>query len=854
MVAADIPATRTPEGRTRVTVAPMLERAAEPITSIPQTYNRKVSESVERMGSGWDQFMTAIGKQPMEKWEATKGVGNMAAGAIDYTMAPIHAPVETIAGKPLQENLGIPKEYTEFAVDLLIPGIGLTKTKQGAEIVGGVKNAGKTAEKIFSPDTVSSLGEAAGGQIRAETGRAAQATAQTAHELEGFRKQINQLDAPSRFELINYVEGRSAGAQLRDPRLQQVADTMRTAFEERRTALQAMPQTSQATFIQDYFPHLWQDPKAAANFVKGFGTKEGSGRNLKARSIPTVADGIAVGLKPVTTDPIAATLKYVENMDRFIATNRVFDTAVNVGAVKKYARGKQPDGWVEVNTARGSPVMPYYAPQDWARVYNNFISKGVHGMGQGEYGATYDVLRRGANSVTALELGLSGYHTLTMAQEAVVNSVAKALDMTIKGQFKEAGKALAGAAVAPVSLAFKGGKRGVEGVYLGAGTNDPMMKRVVELLTLAGGRGKGSGHALDYEFSRKGSYVTAFQQARLKAELISDIKDIRDKPIINTAKQVANHIGRTMQTVAQPLFDKYIPKMKNGAFYENMSGWLKAHPNATADEQVKAARNIWDSVDNRFGEMVQDNIFWDKTMKQAALLSLRSFSWTLGGPIREIGGGIRDIGRSATGKEWTSKASYAVALPFTFGTLNAVYQFMKTGESPQGMQDLLAPRTGGTDARTGHPERIMMPGYMKDVFGFALHPVQEAKNKIATAPRLVGETLSLSDGKGGTNWRGDPIISPPREGEQNAPRWLKEYLAYLLENLGPISLRNAAKGAKEGSNLGSIEQVLGTKTAPTYLTDPEGNKTMMKNLRQRGWQKKERFDRRQKSLYGGSDD
>ncbi len=853
MSPAPIPAGKTPEGRTSVTVAPMstLEKAAEPITSLPEVYQRKVNESTERMGSGWDQFMTAIGKDPMEKWEATKGVGNMAAGAIDYTLAVPHTATEAIAGKPLQENFGIPKEYTEFTADLLIPGIGLTKTKQGAEVVDALKNAGKTTEKIFSPDTVSPLAEAAGGSVRAETGRAAQATAQTAHQLEAFRSQINQLDDAAKLDLIGYMEGRSAGRAISDPRLQKVADTMRDAFEGRRAQLEQMPSTSSASFVQDYFPHLWQDPKAAADFVKGFGTKEGSGRNLKARSIPTVADGIAAGLKPITTDPIAATLQYIGNMDRFIATSRIFEVAKDTGIVKQFTPGKQPAGWVEVKTARG---QGFYAPEDWARIYNNFTSRGVHGLGGGEYGAAYDTLRRGSNAVTALELGLSGYHTLTMAQESIVNQVAKALDMAVAGKPLEAAKALGGAAVAPISLAFKGGKRGVEGVYLGKGTNDPMMKRVVELLTLAGGRGKGSSHALDYEFSRKGSYVTAFQQARLKTELLSDLKDIRDKPIINTAKQVANHVGRTMQTVAQPLFDVYIPKMKNGAFYENMSGWLKANPNASKEEQIKAARNIWDSVDNRFGEMVQDNIFWDKTMKQAALLSLRSFSWTLGGPVREIGGGIRDIGRATTGKDWTSKASYAVALPFTFGTLNSVYQFMKTGESPQSMQDLLAPRTGGTDARTGQPERIMMPGYMKDVFGFALHPVQEAKNKVATAPRLAGETISIANGQGGQNWRGDPIISPPKEGENNAPRWLKEYLAYLLENLGPISLRNAQKGAKEGSNLGSVEQVLGTKTAPAYLTDPEGNERMMKNLRQRAWTKKERFDRRQKALYGGSDD
>ena len=93
-----------------------------------------------------------------------------------------------------------------------------------------------------------------------------------------------------------------------------------------------------------------------------------------------------------------------------------------------------------------------------------------------------------------------------------------------------------------------------------------------------------------------------------------------------------------METVAQPIFEKYIPRIKNGAFYDTMHDWLEANPNAPHEAQVAMARRIWDSIDNRFGEMVQDNIFWNKTLKQTAQLGMRSYSWNLG-TVREIGGG-----------------------------------------------------------------------------------------------------------------------------------------------------------------------------------------------------------------------
>jgi hypothetical protein len=223
--------------------------------------------------------------------------------------------------------------------------------------------------------------------------------------------------------------------------------------------------------------------------------------------------------------------------------------------------------------------------------------------------------------------------------------------------------------------------------------------------------------------------------------------------------------------------------------------------------------------------------------------------------VREIGGGLRDTGRFATGKGgWTDKMSYGIALPMVDAGVNAVYQYIKTGEPPKDIQDVMAPRTGGVDAKTGLPERLQTPGYMKDIYGFAEHPLQEAKNKIGTGPRMFGETLSMLNGQGGADWRGDPILSPPNRGEpltNKAPDWLLEYLQYLTKNVGPISVRQYIQGRKEGSNLNWVEQALGVKTAPAQLTDPEGHAQMMEGLRERAWRKKQGYEKRQEKLYGG---
>lgn len=840
----------------------MGEAAVSPLTRMPQAYQDLVSEALKQISGGVEQVREGEGA-----WEKTKGVGNVAAGAVNYAMAPINAPVRTIVGEPLENATGIPKEYPEFAASLAIPGVGLTKfTTAGQQTAASAKAAGKTLEKIFSPDTVDAAAQSVAADLRAAGGQAARDTATTDAKLEPFRAMVNQMDDQSKLNFVAHVEGAQAGPLLRP--LRALADTMKQEFDLRMAKIQALPSKASVDFVEDYFPHFWKDPQQAQQFAQTFhgGGGQGSGASLRKRTIPTIADGIAAGLQPAVTDPVEATMRYVTSMDKFIASTKVLDDAKAAGTVI-YRRGATtgasghpggtfhtPPGYVPLQGRGATNAMgeQAYAPESWARVYNNFISKGFHDIGTGEYGKAYDTARRGANAITALELGLSGYHALTMAKEGILNGATRGITELSQGHPIMAAKSVAQAIASPV----RGAKQGAQlaKVYTGQAIGTPQQRNIMELLTAAGGRGAGYKHATDYDFSGAGSYVTAYKRAALKLEMMADLTKAKGG-VLPAAGVAGKQIGRIMDTVAQPLFEKYIPYMKDAAFSENMASWLKRNPQATRPEQIKEARKIWDSIDNRFGEMVQDNVFWDKTLKQSAMLMLRSWSWSIGGVVREIGGGLRDFGRmAARGDPWTDKQSYVIALVMVDAGVNAVYQKLKTGENPKDIHDLLAPRTGGFDAKTGEPERLQTPGYMKDVYGFIEHPLQEATNKIGTGPRLFAETLSLMNGKGGSDWRGDPIVSPPERDEpwtNNVPRWLGEYAKYLSKSVGPISVRQYIQGRKEGSNINWVEQALGVKNSPAQLTDPEGHHKMMDSLRRRAWQKKLNYEKRQEKLYQG---
>lgn len=805
--------------------------------------------------------------QPMAKElfgakTGSEGVTSLLSGFFDIVGSPIKGPARSMITAPIAEKLDTTPQEVEKFTDFVLPGIGVVPYLKGAKALAGLRQSApiKGFEKLFSPTTVDANAEVAETLLRGSGGMAARATESTRAELEPFHRTINALPGTDRLGFIDFVEGNTARTPTLTPELTALGQSMKDAFELRKTRLQAMPGTAQAQFIDDYFPHFWKDPNAARQFAQNFGAggagKQGSGASLKARTMPTVADGIRAGLEPLTTDPIEATMRYVASMDRFIAAQQTLDTAKSIGQVKYIkpkvmgASGnpdsfKVPPGWVAIEGrgAQRADGARAYAPEGFARVYNNFISRGIHDIGAGEYGDAYNAVQRASNAITALELGLSGFHAVTMANEAGISKLATGIHDVVGGAkaldamriLRGVGKA-ASAPAAPITSYLRG--RGLEKVYLGQTPGTPDMAKITDLLEKAGGRGRGAGHARDYQFSAMGSYWKAFKQGALKAQMQASMADIKAHPVIGPLRQGFAQMGRVLSTVSQPLFEVAIPRLKNGAFYDTMKAWLDANPAAPYDQQVKAAREIWDSIDNRFGELVNDNVFWNQLLKQSAQLAMRSYSWNLG-TVREVGGGAKDI---ASGS-WSPRAAYVIALPIWVGTMNAVYQKLKTGKNPESVTDLIGGQTGGITPE-GTPERVSIPGYQKDVMGWYEDWWQEAMNKRSTLLRVAGEL------PGNKNWRGDPIFNP----EASAPEWLKQFFQYAGENLGPFAIKQMIQGGKEGSNITRPEQLMGLRPAPGYVQSPERREAVMKKVHRGQRKRKERFERRQKAQYGGTEE
>lgn len=713
--------------------------------------------------------------------------------------------------------------------------------------------------------------DAARAIVREGVGQSQRVGAQAFAKLEEYRRDINKhlpefekevklgpAGSPDNTLIGNlyaYMEGRSTGATLRqDSPFAPVADAIRGINKNLADIINNSGHGQ--AFIEDYFVHMWKNPRQAQQ-IFGVG-RQGSGASLKARDIPTISDGLKAGLEPRIYDPIEAQLNYTTAMSRQLGWLDNLNAAENAGYLDMRPPGPQADGWVPLNGVgtkmqRGPVQYQAYAPPGFASAWNRSIDTGWYNSPIG--GAIYDKLRFVANGMTAAKLALSGFHAFTMAKEAVAADLANSIGNLARGQIAEGLKNLA---LTPVDFAtgaarqaYRGGQ--IRKQYLGTKDYGPEMEAVVDALTGANMRMVGR-----QDIYRVGSTPTILESLRrgtLGRELKQDVVDIFGKDTETPAARIAyatprmaafafKEMGRVFDTLMAPMFDRYIPAVKNAAAFDEMKSWMDKNPTASREDTLAHARKISDSIDDRFGEMNQDNLFWNQHLKQSVNLAVVSLGWEWGS-LRAFAGAAKDL---AKGDFNSTRVRWALAYPMIGGMFAAAYQYMKTGTTPADtdtpLADLAFARTGGT-LSGGIPARLIQPGYEKDV--------EQWYRAIRYAPDFVGQIQNLAKipmHKLNPFWQ---AVKGTLEGEQpgtgkhirnlpNAP-WIgvpgtdwalpsgtANYLKFWAEQFVPIPFQQPRI---RGSNLSDLERFLGFRLAPKAVMNPEGYAAGLERLEQR---------------------
>lgn len=779
-------------------------------------------------------------------------------------------------------------------------------------VVGSIKGMFRTSAQMAAGAEKAAAKEFVQGTVREQTGLARRDIAQASAKLEEYRGDINkalpeyqdwlagdaltrsQVPRPMIQNLNDYMEGRSTGAAL-DPKspFAPVADAIRDIYKDIRNTIETNYPDTLRSFYDDYVRHMWTDPAKADRLMGG--GRMGSGASTKMRTIPTISDGIDLGLVPRDPDPISNTIQYVDSMRKFIAQQETLRLGQEHGYVQYSMGGGPPEAGWKALSGRGSAknfiyqdangvdqvgTQQAYAHPGFAGSYNNWVGKGFHESPI--LGKIYDKMQYAANMLTGLKLGLSGYHAFNIAQESAVAGLADGIGNIAHGELADAIKQIIPSATIfpqPVKQFLRG--KAFQEQYLGIKDHGPEMERIVDLYTRGGGRATpinigliGQDNAMQRGFDVWNPTKWSENAQKEWGDLKFAARDNPDNTALTSgllkggrvASEVGSWVGQTMSGVVKPLFENAIPKIKNAAFADEMSSWLKANPMASQDAQVRMARKLVDSMDDRFGELIQDNLFWPRWIKQSLNLATISVGWEYG-TLRAFGGAAKDI---ASGDLLSPRARWLYSFPLTMGIMGSAYQYAKTGTLPTQtdtpIHDMIAPRTGGTvtyfakDTPEGKayphqfPERAQLPGYQKDP--------EQWYSALRNAPdytQIPPAALNIGFNKLSPMWRlgygvatgKDPFTGTVIRAHPDVPGW-KDYANFVLkEAVTPIGIGQLSERRK-GTNVSDPERMMGLRPIGQNLAAPESAEQYHKFLFEKA--QKEAQDREashDRSLEGG---
>lgn len=713
--------------------------------------------------------------------------------------------------------------YTPTMVDKLMgttyrPYVSMERPESGGG--GGIKDA---LQKVFAPASRGDIAAKQAGIMRANYGEMAREREVAFEKLQGVAKQFDKMPVADNVKFIDAME---RGTALSDPKMAEQAKALRTFLDDKRDQVQATGTGALENFDENYFPHVWKEHGEAQ---KLFGRRplEGSKAFLKARTIPYTTDGLRwraydadgefvksydskeeaeantpeggrVGkpLTPITSNPVELALLKGREMDRFIYGQKIFQEMKGADLARLVPHGeKAPDGFTRINDkiANGGKDGVYYAPDEAATLINNHLSPGLQGN------AFYDAWRGIGTLLNGAQLGLSAFHVGFTTMDTMVSKVALGVKQMARGDLvKGIGNVAQGFNPAqPVMNIVKGDR--LLRAYLGE-LDSPEMAPIVDAIQQAGGRVR-----MD-DFYRNAA-VNAFTQA------------LRRRDALGMAK---SFLPSLLDRLNAPIFEHLVPRQKLGVFFDMAKDWLQNNPDAGVDEKRAALGKMWDSVDNRMGQLVYDNVFWNRALKDGLMSTVRSVGWNLG-TFRELGGGAMDLKNVFKDRGLSDRSAYVVALPLLAGIYGAITQQIygaQAGKSvdeslPESAKDLYFPRTF-RQRPDGSDDRVSLPTYMKDVYAYAKDarnfvkygedPTQTLRNKANPAISTVSEMLQNQDFYGAAIRNpADPLV-----------RQLEDEAQFLLKSIEPFSVRNfqqqQAEQGKEGS---AIKNPLGYLASPS---------------------------------------
>ena len=633
--------------------------------------------------------------------------------------------------------------------------------------------------------------------------------------------------------LANVVDG-VADMHTLSEHDQELARLLKSGYDPLKREIEALKPEMAEIWLKDYFARIWKRPSRARKYIeRGLAGKRPFGgaagfRKQRSVKIPTTADGIALGLEPVSWNPVDLFMLKFYEMSQFLMAHKTLDMMKKNGLAEPFGVHETRDGWSRLDDRfatishleeiksndgetlfdkAGKPKMRtvitgyYQAPTPAAKAFNNYVSTGLAGRS-----VIYDGFQWFNNNVNALQLGISAFHFTTTSVNVALSDVALGIQQMYRGGVKPAIELLPGVkgddkfdlaavgngilsaargmtlAPAVINTFRNGGK--IAAQYLSEKSRGEF-EREARAIELAGGR----HHMNTIEIKPLAQLVNA----------------LHNGAILEASMKVPAAI---IELTTKPVMEWYVPRMKFGAFYQMAHDILaQADKENWPMEKIRARmQQAWDSDDNRFGQMVYDNKFWPKMMRDIMQALWRAVGWNFGTIMETMLGAASDtaqqfarFAKDGTAPDITDRMAFTIAMWSAIGMMIGTLNYLN-GHRPKKPKDYYyIIKKDGT--------YLSVPGYVKDQFSYAHDWKRTLINKMSPGLEMLIEALENRDFEGEEIIHKDDIKSLGYIG--GVWQWFKDYAEWFAKTVAPFSLTNTEKLLKkEGEDTSTLMGLL----------------------------------------------
>jgi hypothetical protein len=620
---------------------------------------------------------------------------------------------------------------------------------------------------------------------------------------------------------IAFIDRIKRGEKQPTEKLQRIADTYRELEDE--TFKEFILNKPTLAYKEGHFRLFYSNYKILDANPKLKASLEGGKGFMKKMIFPDLTSAMEAGLTPISLNPQVLFEKSYADALRYISAQRMWRAIKDRGLAVFVKTGERPpDGYAKLDDKISRVYFKgprdefektgdYYVESNVARILNNYLSEDW--LRSRAYGRGLLALK---NLTTGIELSISPFHFMFETLDAMASKFGLGLTKLVnQGDIKGGLSDLATAWKAPYDFARTGGKAlkyfaNKEAFSKSVG-GQKFLQRFPDVESLMDDLFLGGGKLAMHEDYKVNSLDT-FKQNLTSHNYIGAL--LRAFPAAN-------------ELMMKPLFEVYIPRLKVGLFLHEMSQQLSQHADALAlgkESRAKLARETWDRVENRFGEMNFDNLFWNRSFKTAMQLMFRSVTWKLGS-LRGMGSAVWNQGRilaeatalikDAEGQRGFKRpkldpsAAWMLGVLSTTATLSTIIQKSLTGQWPQQPIDFMFPKDGTKD-KNGNDNRVSLPTYLRDAFSFKHNPVTYVAHSTSGLAAHLFDVLQNRD------FYGDFVFDP--DGSLTSKAWdIAKYMAPKPFSATQLTQSLQSTGPAANKALG----LLGVYKAPKeYIQTP----------------------------------